>query len=45
LAKINEDRGDPRGQNGKLVPRPDGALMTSPNYEKWKKRAEEISSV
>lgn len=45
LAKINEDRGDPRGQNGKLVPQPDGALMTSPNYDKWKKHAEEISSV
>ena len=42
LAEINERRGDPRGQDGKLVPQPQGALRLSPYYEKWKRRAEEI---
>ena len=41
LAEINEERGDPRGKNGELVPQPDGAITLSPNYEKWKKKAEE----
>ena len=41
LAAINEERGDPRGQGGELVSQPDGALGLSPNYQKWKKRAEE----
>lgn len=40
LADINEDRGDPRGKEGKLVPQPEGGLTLSPNYEKWKKAAE-----
>jgi arylsulfatase A-like enzyme len=39
LAQINEERGDPRGQNGELVPQPDGALRLSPNYQKWKEAA------
>ena len=39
LAKINEERGDPRGQNSELVPQPDGAIGLSPNYQKWKARA------
>ncbi|MCZ6633902.1 MAG: arylsulfatase [bacterium] len=39
LADINERRGDPRGQNGQLVPQPDGALSLSPNYTKWKEQA------
>ena len=39
LADINEQRGDPRGQNGQLVPQPDGALSLSPNYTKWKEQA------
>lgn len=43
LADVNEERGDPRGKNGKLVPQPDGALTLSPNYEKWKKAAEELA--
>ncbi len=42
LAKINEDRGDPRGKNGELVSQLGGALGLSPNYEKWKTRAEEL---
>ena len=42
LARVNEARGDPRGVNGELVPQPEGALTLSPNYEKWKKRAEEV---
>ena len=40
LAKMNEDRGDPRGQGGRLVPQPDGALKLSPNYDRWMKAAE-----
>lgn len=40
LAAINEERGDPRGRNGQLVPQPSGALELSPNYFKWKERAE-----
>lgn len=43
LADINEHRGDPRGQNGRLVPQPDGALRLSPNYQKWKTRADALS--
>jgi arylsulfatase A-like enzyme len=39
LAHINEQRGDPRGQNGQLVSQPDGALSLSPNYTKWKEQA------
>jgi arylsulfatase A-like enzyme len=42
LAGINERRGDPRGRDGQLVPQPDGALRLTPNYHKWKRRAEEI---
>ena len=42
LAGINEERGDPRGQNSTLVPQPDGALTLSPNYQRWKERAEEL---
>lgn len=45
LAQMNEDRGDPRGKNGRLVPQPDGALRLSPNYEKWRKAAEEEMAV
>ena len=41
LAEINENRGDPRGQNGELVPQVDGALSLSPNYYKWKERCGE----
>ena len=41
LAEVNEKRGDPRGQDGKLVPQPDGALTLSPNYQKWKKEGQE----
>ena len=44
LAEINQARGDPRGKHGALVPQPDGALTLSPNYDKWKQRAEEIES-
>ena len=40
LAEVNENRGDPRGQNGELVPQPDGALSLSPNYQKWKEAAQ-----
>ncbi|HET7558621.1 MAG TPA: arylsulfatase [Limnochordia bacterium] len=39
LAEINERRGDPRGQDGRLVPQPQGALSLSPNYACWKERA------
>ena len=42
LADINENRGDPRGQNGALVPQPDGALTLSPKYKEWKQRAQEL---
>ncbi|MGI6083698.1 MAG: arylsulfatase [Limnochordia bacterium] len=42
LADINERRGDPRGQGGKLVSQPQGALRLSPYYQEWKRRAEEI---
>ena len=41
-AQINEERGDPRGQNGTLVAQPDGALALSPNYSRWKARAEDV---
>ena len=40
LAEVNENRGDPRGQNGELVPQFDGALSLSPNYQKWKEAAQ-----
>ena len=40
LAEINENRGDPRGQNGQLVPQPEGAITLTPNYYKWKERAD-----
>jgi arylsulfatase len=43
LARINQERGDPRGQDGVLVPQPQGALGLSPNYAKWKARAEKRS--
>lgn len=39
LAAINENRGDPRGQNGRLVPQKRLALTVSPNYHKWRDRA------
>ena len=42
LAEINENRGDPRGQNGELVVQPDGALRLSPKYDEWKHRALEV---
>jgi hypothetical protein len=42
LADINENRGDPRGKDGKLVPQPGGALTLSPNYRKWKERGEKV---
>ena len=42
LAEIDERRGDPRGQAGRLVPQPEGALRLSPNYYRWKERAEEV---
>ena len=41
LAQINEQRGDPRGQNGALVAQPQGALGLSPNYAQWKAQATE----
>ncbi len=41
LADINERRGDPRGSEGRLVPQPSGAITLSPNYWKWKQKAEE----
>ncbi|MCA9436028.1 MAG: arylsulfatase [Candidatus Omnitrophica bacterium] len=41
LAKMNEERGDPRGQGGRLVPQPNGALKLSPNYDRWKQAAKE----
>jgi arylsulfatase A-like enzyme len=44
LAQVNENRGDPRGQNGELVPQPDGALALSPNYQKWREAAEALSA-
>jgi arylsulfatase len=39
LAQVNETRGDPRGQAGRLVPQPDGALTLSPNYARWRDAA------
>lgn len=42
LATVNEERGDPRGEGGRLVPQPEGALTFSPNYVKWKSRAEAL---
>ena len=42
LAQVNEERGDPRGQGGRLVAQPDGALALSPNYNRWKERAAEV---
>ena len=42
LANINEQRGDPRGKSGQLVPQPDGALRLSPHYDEWKRRSQEI---
>ena len=42
LAEINERRGDPRGQGGRLTPQPGGALTFSPHYHEWKRRAEAI---
>jgi len=44
LAEINERRGDPRGQGGRLVPQPEGAIRLSPNYYRWKERAQAASS-
>jgi len=41
LAGVNERRGDPRGKDGKLVPQPEGALGLSPNYYRWKEKADE----
>lgn len=41
LAQVDEGRGDPRGQDGRLVPQPGGALRLSPYYERWKARAAE----
>lgn len=42
LAEVNENRGDPRGKNGELVPQPEGALKLSPKYDEWKQRAIEM---
>jgi arylsulfatase len=42
LAQVNEQRGDPRGAGGKLVPQPDGALRLSPNYQRWKEAADAL---
>lgn len=42
LANINERRGDPRGQDGRLVVQ-ENALSLSPNYFVWKERAEEVT--
>lgn len=39
LAQVNEERGDPRGQGGQLVPQPEGALRLSPNYSRWRDAA------
>jgi len=44
LAAINERRGDPRGQAGKLVVQPQGAITLSPNYYRWKERAEALAT-
>lgn len=41
LAEINERRGDPRGQDGRLVVQ-ENALGLSPNYNRWKERAEAL---
>jgi len=41
LAEINERRGDPRGQGGRLVPQLDSdAPRLSPNYARWKEAGE-----
>ncbi|HRJ71722.1 MAG TPA: arylsulfatase [Terrimicrobiaceae bacterium] len=40
LADINEKRGDPRGANGVLIPTKGRAPGLSPNYKKWKRRAQ-----
>ncbi len=45
LAQVNEQRGDPRGQNGQLVVQTNEALLQSPNYAKWKARADERMSL
>ncbi|MDA0335092.1 MAG: arylsulfatase [bacterium] len=39
LAEVNEKRGDPRGQGGRLITQPDGALRLSPNYARWRDQA------
>ena len=44
LASINERRGDPRGQGGRLVPQPNGAIRLSPNYYRWKEAGERALS-
>ncbi len=37
LAQINEERGDPRGQDGRLIPQVDRNVPNlSPNYQRWK---------
>lgn len=37
LAEINEDRGDPRGKGGRLIPQLEqNAPNLSPNYHRWK---------
>jgi arylsulfatase A-like enzyme len=36
LARINEERGDPRGKDGKLVPAAEGTPMLSPHYDTWR---------
>jgi len=40
LVEVNENRGDPRGQNGELMPQFDGALSLLPNYHRWKDAAQ-----
>lgn len=40
LARVNEERGDPRGHGGRLVPQPQGALRLSPNYARWRDQAQ-----
>jgi arylsulfatase A-like enzyme len=42
LAQVNEERGDPRGKDGKLhVQEPGAAIHLNDNYYKWKKAADD----
>ena len=42
LAEIDERRGDPRGQGGRLVPQPQGVPSLSPFYHRWREAAEAL---